>query len=786
MLELKNIKKSYNGTQQVLKGINIKFRKNEFVAILGPSGCGKTTLLNIIGGLDKCDVGEMIVDGLSTINYSDRDFDSYRNHRIGFIFQNYNLIMHQSVLSNVEINASLSGVSKKERRIRACDLLTKVGLEDCINKKPNQLSGGQMQRVAIARALVNNPDIILADEPTGALDFNNSVEIMKLLKKNACNKLVIVVTHNSDIANEYANRIIELRDGIITRDTNPYNSTTEENSSFKLKKTSISFLSSLSLSFNNLLTKKWRTFLTAFAGSIGIALIALIISLSNGVKNYTEKLEYESLNDYPLVFEKNSYDLFGSLASVFDDTESKTEECPINMICSTDDIIKNSVFSNEKGLIKKNNLKELKKYIDTNDLFKEAASLITYNYDIDLQLFTNNYNKVNPLEFKNENPIFLKLSVAEEKYELVAGKMAENYDEMVLVIPKSGRIKDSVLYSLGIKNRDNIISEIERINNDKNYHLESSNYFYTDIINRTYKLILNTDYYREENGNFIDYSEDKEYMKSKIDDGLDIKIVGILKSDNVTDAYLGYKDELITYLIEEISKTTIYKKQILNKKVNVLTNTKFDEITNSYEQMASKLGIYELDDPTSISVYPKNYESKQQIIKLIKEYNDEKRLNNETELVINYTDLINSLTDGITKIVSVISYILIGFVAISLIVSSIMISIITYISVLERTKEIGILRALGASKKDIKIVFIAETFVEGFISGILGIIMTLILSYLINLITNNFVDIDKIAVLPFLSAVLLILLSVILNVIAGLIPSLIAARKDPVEALRTE
>ena len=789
MLELKDIKKSYyigENAQEVLKGINIKFRRNEFTAILGPSGCGKTTLLNIIGGLDKYDSGDLIIEGISTKDYSDRDWDSYRNYRVGFIFQSYNLIMHQSVLANVEIALTLSGVSKEERRKRAKEALIKVGLEEHINKKPNQLSGGQMQRVAIARALVNNPEIILADEPTGALDSKTSVQIMDLLKEIANDKLVIMVTHNPDIAADYATRIIDLKDGVITSDSNPYNESKEEFKERSIKKTSMSILTSLSLSFNNLLTKKGRTFLTAFAGSIGIIGIALILSLSNGVKEYTAKAERESLIDYPLSFERTSYDLFGSLALAINEDEAK--ECPKDKICSTDDIVKESVFSSEKGMIQQNNLKEFKKFIESSKEFQNAASEITYDYIFDLQVFTKDYNKVDPGELVlDQSSIFNKLSMNKKKYELLAGKMPENYNEIVLVIPKDGIVKDSILYSLGIKDRKDIAINLEKIKNDENYHVKSSNYSYNDILNKEYKLILNTDYYKEEDGVFIDYSNDLEFMKEKIDNGLDIKIVGILKDDDAYNSYVGYEGKLVEYIVKEINKTDIYAKQMANKDINVLTGTKFDGLTNNFENIASTLAIYELDDPSIINVYPKDYESKQKIVELIKKYNDEKIAKKEDDLVINYTDLMKTILDGITKIVNVISFILIGFVAISLVVSSIMIAIITYISVLERTKEIGILRAIGASKKDITRVFMAETIIEGATAGILGIAITLFLSVPINAIVHTLEpDIEKIASLPILSGLLLILLSIGLNVIAGRIPSKMASRKDPVEALRTE
>ncbi len=438
-------------------------------------------------------------------------------------------------------------------------------------------------------------------------------------------------------------------------------------------------------------------------------------------------------------------------------------------------------------MLRQNNLKEFKKYIESSKEFQEAASEITYDYAMDLQVYTKDHNKVDPGELiLEQSSIFNKLSISEKKYEVLAGKMPENYNEIVLVIPKDGIVKDSTLYSLNIKNRDEIATNLEKIKNDANYRVKSSNYSYSDILDKEYKLILNTDYYKEEDGAFIDYSNDTEYMKEKIDNGLDIKIVGVLKDKDAYNAYVGYKGELVEYVIKEINKTEIFKKQMENKDVNVLTGAKFDGLANNFEMIASSLGIYELDDPSIINVYPKDYESKQKIVELVKKYNDEKEKNKEDDLVINYTDLMKTLLDGVTKIVNVISYILIGFVAISLVVSSIMIAIITYISVLERTKEIGILRAIGASKKDISRVFNAETLIEGLAAGVLGIVVTIVLNIPINIIVKNAVNISNISKLPVNGAIILIIISIILTVIAGLVPSKMASKKDPVEALRSE
>lgn len=810
MLELKEITKKYiigETSQQVLKGINITFRKNEFTSILGASGSGKTTLLNIIGGLDKYDNGDIIIEGVSTKKYTDRDWDSYRNYRVGFIFQSYNLIGHQTVLSNVEIALTLSGVSKKERKRRAIEALEKVGLKDHIYKRPNQLSGGQMQRVAIARALVNNPEIILADEPTGALDSETSIQIMELLHEIAKDKLVIMVTHNPELAREYSTRIITLKDGIIIDDSNPYKEEKTEVKKRKITKTSMSLLTSLGLSFNNLLTKKGRTILTAFAGSIGIIGIALILSLSNGVSKYVSNMERDSLSDYPLTFEKNSYDF----SKIFEMSEKEKVECSGDKLCSEDDIT-DQVNLLTDSLIKKNNLQEFKKYLDSNEEIKDYVTEIQYGYNLDLQIYSNrsdNYTRVSPNTFSilNSNmgeeqggisfavsdtttPVFQELLDNEEvlnsKYEIVAGTLPKDYNELVLVIGKDNIIPDSILYALDIKDRKEVGKLLEGIKKDSKS--ESTSYSYEDILKLSYKLILNTDYYKKEDGVYRDYSNDKNYMNDIIDNGLDIKVVGIIRSKEKDTAanYVGYKHSLTEYVIEQISKTDIYKDQVNNKEVNVLTQEEFDGLNNTYENTAKILGIADLENPDIINIYPKDFDSKEKIVTLIDSYNEEQKKNNKNDLVVSYTDLIKTVVSGVTSIINIISFVLIGFVAISLIVSSIMIAIITYISVLERTKEIGVLRAIGASKKDVSRVFKAETIIEGLIAGLLGIGIALLISVPVNLIVSALAGIDSVSSLPLGSAIFLILLSILLNVIAGHIPSKMASKKDPVIALRSE
>ena len=795
MLELKDIKKGYkigDNFQQVLKGITINFRKCEFVSILGSSGSGKTTLLNIIGGLDKYDDGDLIIEGVSTKKYTDRNWDSYRNYRVGFIFQNYNLIMHQTVLSNVEIALTLSGISKTERKKRATEALNKVGLSDQINKKPSQLSGGQMQRVAIARALVNNPEIILADEPTGALDSVTSIQIMDLLREIAKDKLVIMVTHNPDIAKDYSNRIINIKDGLIVGDTNPYQEQPSTNNDKVIKRTSMSLLTSLILSFNNLLTKKGRTILTAIAGSIGIIGIALILALSNGVKNYASSLEKDSLSNYPLTITREDE---GGLGISFSELFEEETKCEEGKLCSYDNVFYTESSTYKKTSLK-NNLKEFKKYLDSNKDLDKYIDEIYYDYYFVPHIYTKEYEKVNPHDLSDSNDKSNFMLISSDKnnldhdYKVLAGHLPENYNEIVLIVPETGLVSDSILYALNILKADELEKQQTKINMDENYRVESKKYAYDDFLNHEYKLILNTDYYKEENGAFIDYSNNREYMNEKIDNGVDLKIVGVLTRKNKQNLFgsarLGYTDELMDYVIGEISKTDLYTKQMENKEVNILNGQKFDSFNNTYDDLVLKLALYDKEDPFEIDIFPKDYNSKDKLLKVIDEYNEEKKKNNQEDLVIRYTDALKSLISGFSSVVSIVSVVLIGIAAISLIVSSIMIAIITYISVLERTKEIGILRSIGASKKDITNVFRAETMIEGFLAGAIGIIVALLFTGLANAILKASYKVSNLASLSIGSIIFLILLSVVLNVLAGLIPSQIAARKNPVEALRSE
>lgn len=757
MLELKNVSKSYKNTK-VLNNVNIKFREKEFVSILGPSGSGKTTLLNIIGGLDKYDEGNLIIDGVLTRNFKENDWDNYRSMRIGFIFQNYNLINHLTVLENVELALLVNG---KKNKSKVIDTLKKVGLENEMNKLPNELSGGQMQRVAIARSIINENDIILADEPTGALDSKTSIEIMKILKEISRNKLVIMVTHNVELANIYSDRIIEINDGKIIKDTKAYNDCSKENVK-KSKKMSMSFLTSLYLSFRNLLTKKGRTFLVSFAGSIGIFGISLILSLSSGLNNYIKNTENEYLSNYPITIYKNNEILN------FDLNLKEIKGSP-DKITAYNDIASNYINDSKKY----NNLYDFKKYVDSG-LLNKYTKFITYDYNLEFQLY-NNYEKV--------TSIYKALSDDEikENYDLVHGSVPKNKNEIVLIVDKNNVINDSILYSLSIKDKNELSIIYEKIKNNENVNLEEE-YNFDELLKGEYKLILNTDYYVKVKNNYIDKSNDINYMKKIIDNGMNIKIVGILKpkNDYVANNVIGYKFDLIKYIIQKNRLSIIGKEQLNNKKINVLTNKKFDNLNNTFDNMVNILGINDLDNPDSISIYFNSLSDKNSIIKEIDNYN---KNHNEK---ITYIDNIKTILNTITNIVNSISYILVGLVFVSLIVSSLLIAIITYISVLERKKEIGILKSLGASRKDIKRIFNSETIIEGFISGVIGIIMTISANRLINLLVYKFLEIKTISVLSFTNCLILISLSVFLAFISGLIPSNIASKSEVTYVLRSE
>ena len=823
MLELKRITKIYETgsfKQTALNDITINFRKSEFVSILGPSGSGKTTLLNIIGGLDKYTSGDLIINELSTKKFNDSDWDTFRNHRVGFVFQSYNLISHQTILSNVELALTLSGVPKNERTKRAKKALEQVGLKDHVDKLPNQLSGGQMQRVAIARALVNDPEILLADEPTGALDTETSKEIMKLLKDVSKKKLVIMVTHNQELAEKYSTRIISIKDGKIINDTNAYDGKIntkqdKETIKTKTKKTSMSFKTALSLSFNNLLTKKGRTILTAFAGSIGIIGISLILSLSTGVNNYIARVQEDTLTSYPISIESATADMSTMLTDLAN--QNKREKHQDKLIYSND--IMSSMVESMSSQIKTNNLTEFKKYLEENsDELDQYANDIKYTYNLDLQIYkkeTDKITKLNPSTvfqsfgfnyqqetspmnsnqyMENRMNVFNELSenknLLKKTYDILAGKLPEHYNEVVLIADSYGEISDYALYSIGIKDQAELTKMTEKImKGEKLEKTTQTSYTYDELLNTEFTLVLNTDYYQKQESIWVDKSSDESYMKKLIDKSLTLKVVGIIKpneeSSITTSGEVGYTKELTDYVIENINNSEIAKEQLKNTDKSVLTNTNFSSI-NTYEMTLASLGIVSLDTPKTINIYPKDFKSKEDIIKIIDKYNKEKENNKEKDLVITYTDYVGILMNSITTIVDVISYVLIAFVSISLIVSSIMIGVITYISVLERTKEIGILRAIGARKKDISRVFNAETFITGLISGVLGIIITIILNIPINIIIKNLSGISNVSSLPPLAAIILIAISVFLTVVAGLIPSSYASKKDPVVSLRSE
>ncbi len=918
MLVLKNIVKDYvtgDTTVRALKGIDINFRENEFVAILGPSGCGKTTMLNIIGGLDRYTSGDLFINGKSTKFFNDSDWDTYRNHSIGFIFQSYNLIPHQTVLSNVELALTLSGVSKKERRQRAIDALKKVGLEEQIYKKPNQMSGGQMQRVAIARALINDPDILLADEPTGALDSETSVQIMELLKEISKEKLIIMVTHNPELADQYANRIIRCLDGEVINDSNPFNpekidekrqQEKKEKSDAKGKK-SMSFGAAFNLSINNLRTKKARTFLTSFAGSIGIIGIALVLALSNGIQVYIDHVQEDMLLSYPMTVEKQTMDISSIMTTMTGMGGLTVDAEEDGNIYVNESFMKmvNSFISEATS----NNLDNFKQYIvDNQEAFDEVCNDVQYKYSTPLNIYkadtTDGVVKVNPsniMDYMNMGgdvgggmmdmsaamntmtqtfSVWMELigdeRLMDAQYEVIAGKMPEKYNEVVLIVDGNYQINELVVYALGLKDQAEFGKQVmqalasgETLGTD-----DITKYSYDEILDMEFSLVLSADYYKKdaETNLWVDNSENSLYVKNLVDNGEKIKIVGILKPDedntlSIGTGGIGYMRQLMDYAINETAKKQIVVEQLADTTRDVITGYEYSNLTvndfdladvdmsiidynlldfkpfmsmaegmdladidmsnmaamfgfdnmselqkklmegflsddqvlalkqayvdtlaskSSLEGTLEKIGYSTFETPSIICFYPKNFEAKEKLADLINYYNEKVAEDGHEEMQIKVSDYIGVLMSSITTIIDVVTYVLVAFVAISLVVSSIMIGIITYISVLERTKEIGILRAIGASKKDIARVFNAETTVVGLGAGIIGILSTLILEIPINLLLRYAVKIPAQAELPFAGAIALIIISVVLTLIAGLVPSRIAAKKDPVEALRTE
>lgn len=895
MLELNDIKKDYvsgSTTVSALKGINLRFRDCEFVSILGQSGCGKTTMLNIIGGLDKYTSGDLKINGVSTKNYKDRDWDFYRNNSIGFVFQSYNLIPHQTVLSNVELALTLSGVSKAERKKRAIEALEKVGLGEQIHKKPNQMSGGQMQRVAIARALVNNPDILLADEPTGALDTETSIQIMELLKEISKDRLIIMVTHNPELAKDYSTRIVRLLDGVITDDSDPYSledmeadirakeaakvkiSEKKIKKSGKKQKTSMSFFTALSLSFNNLMTKKTRTILTAFAGSIGIIGIAMILSISNGIQLYIDRVQRDTLSSYPITLQAEAIDISSMVSSMTGNSDSEEHEDKSKIY--SNDIMGDMINTMVKE-VKSNNLSEFKKYIENGSSdIKSYVSDIQYSYDVPLNIYmkdtSNGVEQLNPGTmfdsiygegatsasssmssgmgmgmFSNSsvwNQLLGNQQVLDEQYDVLAGHWPENFNEVVLVADKNNEVDDYTLYSLGLKDPEEVRTLFKKMMVGESYETEKDiSYTFDEILDTEFKLVMPTDMYKynDVTGTWDDYSKDDKYMTNVVNNGTDIKVCGIIRpNDDAVSTSLssgiGYTAKLTEYIIEEVKNSEIAKAQLADTSVDVFTGVPFDndrntEITmddvNAYmatlspEERAqmqamtsgmsddqilqlfsaslkarttdatldsnkSKLGITDLDTPSQIDIYATDFDSKEKVQNIIKDYNKLQQDDGKEENVINYTDYVGIMMSSVSTIINAISYVLIAFVAISLIVSSIMIGIITYISVLERTKEIGVLRSIGASKKDVSRIFNAETLIEGFVSGALGIVVTLLLCIPANALIKHLTDISNVAQLPVAGGVILIIISMFLTFIAGLIPAKLAAKKDPVVALRSE
>lgn len=912
MLQIQNICKKYvtgDLVQTALDNVSLNLRDNEFVAILGPSGSGKTTMLNIIGGLDRYDSGDLIINGISTKKYKDRDWDSYRNHTIGFVFQSYNLIPHQSVLSNVELALTISGISRSERRRRAKEALEKVGLGNQLHKRPNQMSGGQMQRVAIARALVNNPDILLADEPTGALDSETSVQVMELLKEVAKDRLVVMVTHNPELANEYATRIVRVKDGHIVDDTDPYEieQKLEEPQHKNMGKASMSILTALSLSFNNLRTKKGRTFLTAFAGSIGIIGIALILSFSNGVNTYITDIQKSTMTSYPISIEAQTIDL----TSIMQKGQSSMKDSDVTH--ELDGVYSNGtdieMASSITTSFTKNNLTEFKKYMDNPDSeirkhIRENGIVYSYNTKFDVFTYDSEGAFVNTdgstlksssqtsatnmmAGMSNDNGMtmmtgstgktnnFTELlpgsdsaSVSQavtDAYDVLYGNWPSSYDEAVLVMNKNNEISSAVLYQLGILPTSEYKEIMKRIDAGEEVTTDTEKISYEDICNKEYYLLPASDMYvKDDNGNYKSIVSDNASLKDKAADGIKLKISGIVRQNDDNDNALinkavGYTKALTDYLMDYADKSEVVKAQRENKDINITNGMAFSPAddaakiadartylanlgvsdkasmfknmmqmvyadnqqmytqlmamgeaqqaamldsylenpddstllsiynsyisTGNYDDNMESFGVISEDAPSAINIYVDSFEAKDAVSDCIKKYNEGASEDDK----ISYTDYVGLLMNSVTTIINVITYVLIAFVAVSLIVSSIMIGIITYISVLERTKEIGILRAIGASKRNISQVFNAETFIIGFCSGIIGIAITLLLLIPCNSIIHAVTDSTAVnAALPPVSAVVLIILSMVLTFIGGLIPAKNAAKKDPVTALRTE
>lgn len=913
MLVLKDIVKDYvtgDTTVRAMKNISINFRENEFVAILGPSGCGKTTMLNIIGGLDRYTSGDLVINGKSTKTFTDGDWDTYRNHSIGFVFQSYNLITHQTVLANVELALTLSGVSKKERREKAIEALKKVGLEKHIYKRPTQMSGGQMQRVAIARALINNPDIILADEPTGALDSETSVQIMELLKEVAKDKLVIMVTHNPDLALQYATRVIRCLDGSVIDDSNPFVPTEEdykieqekaEDEKKKGKKPSMSMATAFTLSLRNLVTKRTRTILTAVAGSIGIIGIALVLALSNGINGYIDRIESDALLLFPMSVEKeavNTDSLLQTALGLNPLLGVNHEKDAVYVNTSFNTMINTFVAQSNS-----NNLQSFKKYIDENRAkFDELCNDVQFNYTTKLNIYRvqdgENPIQVNPstlLDNMNMESLsslegFVDMNsyvnlwkqlvgdneTIDNYYDVIYGRLPKDYNEVVLIVDGNNEVTELMAYALGLKDQSQFTANLMNAlsGGEKLESGDAERISYDDIINLRFKMLTNSDLMHkdEKTGLWSDMRNNAIYVNSRLEDAIDIKVVGIVRpgEDNVLSVgtgYIGYTGELMDYALKRTRESEVVKEQLANPKKDVITGLEFfDKTVNDFDladidlneidfnklnitpflSMAKDMDLSQIDitdmssmfnfgdmsdlqkklmegylddeqvlafkqayidtinskcslektyetigysdesNPTSIALYPKNFETKEEVNNMVDFYNQTVSKDGHEELTINCTDYIGIAMNIATQAINIVTYTLVIFVAISLVVSSIMIGIITYVSVIERTKEIGILRSIGASKRDVSNVFNAETFIIGLSAGLIGIGVTILCEIPINLLLRNLTGAPITAILPFTDGLSLVCISVFLTFIAGLIPSSLAAKKDPVEALRTE
>ena len=883
MLKLKDIRREYvtgDMKVQALNGVSIAFRRKEFVAILGPSGCGKTTLLNVIGGLDRYTDGELEIKGRSTTEYTDRDWDSYRNHSIGFVFQSYNLIPHQTVLANVELALTLSGVSASEREKRAREALERVGLGDQLKKKPGEMSGGQMQRVAIARALVNDPEIVLADEPTGALDSETSLQIMEVLQEIARDRLVIMVTHNGELAERYATRTVRLLDGRVIGDTDPFDGEEEAAAQVQTGKTSMGFSTALRLSLNNLMTKKGRTFLVALAGSIGIIGIALILSLSTGVDRFISSVEGDTMAQYPLTIEAETVDSAGVMLTMMTSVRNRpTGEREEGRIYSSN--VAGEMLNNMISEVGKNDLAAFRDYLETTEDTKGLLSSVEYEYLTTLKIYNpapagGGILQVNPstlidkmtgssimsdvsglaamsgmgganrlTSFYNLDAFFELKDSRSDSWHMLCGRMPEAYDEVVLVTGENRDLSDLVLYTLGLRDQAEVGSMFNTLLSGKQTETaEAVSYSYDDLMNLRFSLVLPGNLYEQNAlGGYASIEGNSEKLQQAVENGVQLKVTGIAYTTNsslmtaIAAGGVGYTHDLVEYAVTANNETPVVKAQREDPETDVFTGLRFDgtpaemevsmemvdawldtldeeqaksmramialmgeeQILNmakerlagqktnaTYEGNMGLLNATELSTPSRISLYPLDFESKEKITKLIADYNERAEQEGREDQVIRYTDYVGSLMSSVTDIVDAISYVLIAFVSVSLVVSSIMIGSITYISVLERTREIGILRALGASRKDVSRVFTAETLIIGFAAGLIGIGATLLLTIPINMIIRSLTSVKVAAQLPVAGGVILVAISMLLTILAGAIPSRMAARKNPVEALRTE